>query len=259
MATSLHNSPPPNTGGCLEPGWKGLAPDKLIQECAAGGNAAGWEEFIRRFYPMIAGVVARTAMRWTRVSPELVHDLVQETYLKLCTEEYRCLRRFSSRHEQAAYGFLKTVAGNAATDYFTAQFAIKRGGETFREDDLDSALQKAQEGCLEDRVLLREIGDFLDQITQSEQDKRVFDLYFRQGFTAKEIAHTPGMRLSEKGVESCIYRLKSMLRDLCRKPAPRTGPTGEARKTALRGKKGKTKPGGCKGGNIRTENSEKGP
>src|SRR5436309_15907080 len=90
--------------------------DQLIQECAAGGNEIIWKEFTRRFGSFIAAVVSRAAMRWTRVSPELVEDLVQETYLKLCTEEYRHLRNFTCHHVRAIYGFLRTVACNATTD-----------------------------------------------------------------------------------------------------------------------------------------------
>jgi RNA polymerase sigma-70 factor (ECF subfamily) len=218
MATSLHSfSTLGSTEVCFEPSLADLTPDELIQECAAGGNASSWKEFIRRFQPMIAGVVARAAMRWTQVSPDLVNDLLQETYMKLCTEEYRHLRRFSSRHDRAIYSFLKTIASNATTDYFRSQFARKRGHELLCEDGLDLALQKGQEGCVENHVLLQEIEGLLDQITDSEQDKRVFWLYFQQGFTAKAIAERPGIKLSLKGVESCLQRLTSHLRDMCQR------------------------------------------
>ncbi len=152
-------------------------------------------------------------MRWTEVSPGLVDDLVQETYLKLCTEEFRRLRDFESRYEDAIYGFLKTVAYNVTMDYFKVQYATKRGVKALRNTDFETALQTvSRESTLEDRILLQEIEELVDQITDTERDKLVFLLYYRQGFTAKAIAEMPSVGLSEKGVESCLHRLTSQLR-----------------------------------------------
>jgi RNA polymerase sigma-70 factor (ECF subfamily) len=52
----------------------------------------------------------------------------------------------------------------------------------------------------------------VERITETERDKLVFLLYYRQGFTAKAIAELPGIQLSEKGVESCLLRLTRHLR-----------------------------------------------
>jgi hypothetical protein len=49
-----------------------LSSQELLKECVTRAGAEAWEEFVRRFQPLIAGVVARTAMRWTEVSPGLV-------------------------------------------------------------------------------------------------------------------------------------------------------------------------------------------
>jgi len=168
---------------------------------------------VRRFQPLIAGVVARTAMRWTDVSAGLVDDLVQETYLKLCTDEFRRLREFENRFEDAIYGFLKAVAYNVTMDYFKVRHATKRGSQLLSKADFDTALQTAsKENSMEDQVLLREIEDLVNRITETDRDKLVFLLYYRQGFTAKAIAELPGVELGEKGVESCILRLTRQLR-----------------------------------------------
>jgi RNA polymerase sigma-70 factor (ECF subfamily) len=152
-------------------------------------------------------------MRWTEVSPGLVDDLVQETYLKLCTEQFRRLREFENRFEDAIYGFLKTVAYNVTMDYFKVRHATKRGSQLLSKSEFDTALQTvAQEDSVEDRILLREIEDLVERITETERDKLVFLLYYRQGFTAKAIAELPGIQLSEKGVESCLLRLTRHLR-----------------------------------------------
>ena len=193
--------------------YSDLSSQELLQECVTRAEPEAWEEFVRRFQPLIAGVVARTAMRWTEVSPGLVDDLVQETYLKLCTEHFRRLREFESRFEDAIYGFLKTVAYNVTMDYFKVRHATKRGSQLLSKAEFDTALQTvAKEDSVEDRVLLREIEELVSRITETERDKLVFLLYYRQGFTAKAIAELPSIQLSEKGVESCLLRLTRQLR-----------------------------------------------
>jgi RNA polymerase sigma-70 factor (ECF subfamily) len=193
--------------------YSSLSSQELLKECVTQAGAEAWEEFVRRFQPLIAGVVARTAMRWTDVSPGLVDDLVQETYLKLCTDEFRRLRDFESRFEDAIYGFLKAVAYNVTMDYFKVRHATKRGSQLLSKGDFDTTLQTvSKENPMEDQILLREIEDLVNRITETDRDKLVFLLYYRQGFTAKAIAEMPGIDLGEKGVESCILRLTRQLR-----------------------------------------------
>ncbi len=163
---------------------------------------------MRRFQPLIAGVVARTASRWGAVSAALVDDLVQETYLKLCTEEFRRLREFESRHDDAIYGFLKAVAYTVTMDHFKVHNAAKRGAKLQNNTDFDISLRvEGHESPVEDKILLREIEDLIAEVAEKERDKVVFLLYYRQGLTAKKIAGIPGIELSEKGVESCLHRL----------------------------------------------------
>jgi RNA polymerase sigma-70 factor (ECF subfamily) len=193
--------------------YSSLSSQELLKMCVTQAGAEAWEEFVRRFQPLIAGVVARTAMRWTDVSAGLVDDLVQETYLKLCTDEFRRLREFENRFEDAIYGFLKAVAYNVTMDYFKVRHATKRGSQLLSKADFDTALQTAsKENSMEDQVLLHEIEDLVNRITETDRDKLVFLLYYRQGFTAKAIAELPGIELGEKGVESCILRLTRQLR-----------------------------------------------
>lgn len=219
MDSCVHSFAPPISSEVpFEPCWEDLTADTLIQRCASSDTSA-WYEFIRRFHPLIAGVIARTAMRWTTVTADLVDDLVQETYLKLCTEECRQLRQFSSRHENALYGFLKTVAFNVTVDHFKSRWAAKRGGKQFQVSDADGAVAQAGHGSLEDHVLLQELEQFIEKITNNRRDKLVFRLYYQQGFTSAAIAAIPAIGLSEKGVVSCIHRLTGLLRKCVRKTA----------------------------------------
>ena len=215
MDAAVCNFPPPAEIEC-ELSCQELTSETLIQRCASSGDANAWYEFIRRFHPLISGVIARTALRWTTVSADLVDDLVQETYIKLCTEQRRQLREFRSRHENALYGYLKTVAFNVTVDHFKNRWAAKRGGKQF-SSTLDEALTATKGGSLEEIVLLQQLDEFIDKITDNRRDKLVFRLYYQQGFTAAAIANIPAIGLSDKGVVSCIHRLTGLLRKYVQK------------------------------------------
>ena len=49
--------------------------------------------------------------------------------------------------------------------------------------------------------------------TAAARDKQVFWFYFRYGMTAKAIAAIPAIGLSQKGVESLIFRLVDLLKE----------------------------------------------
>lgn len=167
-------------------------------------SAEVWAEFVSRFQPLIAGVVARTARRWVPVTATLVDDLVQETYLKLCSEEFRRLREFQSRHEDAIYGYLKAIAYTVTLDYFKVHYAAKRGANLRSDKDFDDFMRvEGKENSIEDNVLQQELEGVAREIAEGERDKLVFLLYYRQGFTTSKIARIPGIGLSQKGVETC--------------------------------------------------------
>src|SRR5690242_10687121 len=95
--------------------------EELIQACAEGGDDVAWEEFVRRFHDLIAGVVLRTARRCGSTSVTLVQDLIQDTYLKICADPCRLLTEFTPKHPDAFYGYLKVVTSNVVLDYFRGQ------------------------------------------------------------------------------------------------------------------------------------------
>src|SRR5262245_52549937 len=68
---------------------------ELICACVEG-EAAAWQEFMRRFHRIIAITAYRAARRWGENMQEVADDLAQETYLKLCADRARVLREFDS-------------------------------------------------------------------------------------------------------------------------------------------------------------------
>jgi RNA polymerase sigma-70 factor, ECF subfamily len=194
--------------------------DKLLRACAEAGDEEVWGEFIERFHGLISGVALKTARRWGETSPDTVSDLIQDTYLKLCADRSRMLAEFTSRHPDAFYGYIKVVTANVVNDHYRARHSRKR--DVKLEGSLQDLAVEIADGRLgspeqiERATLLVEVEAVLNSITEttdSERDRTVFWLYWRQGMTAQSIAELPGISLTSKGVESLIHRLTRQLRE----------------------------------------------
>jgi RNA polymerase sigma-70 factor (ECF subfamily) len=200
--------------------WIALSSEELIRMCVDTSDTAAWEEFVRRFRPVIAGTVLRTARRFGVSAPNVIDDLIQETYLKICANRCRVLREFQSQADDAIFGLLKTVAFSVAQDHLKGGLAEKRGAG--RQDvAIDSHLESMIPGGeglpqVEREILLREINDHLTggavQSVSGERDRQIFWLYYRHGMTTRAIALIPGIGLTQKGVESVIQRLTNHVR-----------------------------------------------
>ena len=194
---------------------------ELLPKCLCSGRSdLLWSEFIRRSQPVIAGVIVRTMRRWTSPSPTMVDDLVQETYLKLCANDFRALREFECEHENALYGFLKVVASHVVHDHFRGSFSQKRGNGRDAEDldraDAGPARAAVSERCVERQILFHQITGCLKNRASGPtfaRDYAIFWLYYVQGYTARAIAQLPSIGLTIKGVESTIMRLTRLVRE----------------------------------------------
>jgi RNA polymerase sigma-70 factor (ECF subfamily) len=219
--------------------WTSLPCEELIRACIEDDDAAAWEEFVRRFRPVIAGTVMRTVHRFGDSAPELIDDLVQETYLKICANRCRILREFKPEFSEAIFGWLKTVAFSVTQDYFRGGLAAKRGAGR-RETTLASYAGSAVSGReglpqIERQILLRQIDEHLPDASEPatrERDRQIFWLYYRHGMTARAIAAIPGIGLTQKGVESVIQRLTNHIRHRLVE-SKLEGPAGKSWETSL--------------------------
>jgi RNA polymerase sigma-70 factor, ECF subfamily len=197
------------------------SPEELVRACRVASDADAWNEFVSRFHRAISLSVLRTANQWCAVPSQVVDDLVQETYLKLCADGCRLLHDFAVQHPEAVGGYIKTIAVNVAHDYFKSLHSQKRGaGEIPKPlEDIDPKAQSGSAGgadAMEREILLRQINDFLEICSEGpdqERDRLIFWLYYQQGMSAKAIAALPGVSLSAKGVESAICRLTRLVRE----------------------------------------------
>jgi RNA polymerase sigma-70 factor, ECF subfamily len=191
-----------------------LSGGALAAACATTNDLAAWEEFVRRFQPLISRVAANAVCKWGDSSHQLVDDIVQETYLRLCSDRCRLLRNFRERRPDAIFGFLKAVAASVAHDHMKAMYAAKRGGNA-DEITLTDCVEPLAQAVPEEAtrlLLLNEVDHALLAGGASERDRMVFWLYYRDGLTAKAIASLNSVRLSTKGVESLILRLTRLVR-----------------------------------------------
>jgi RNA polymerase sigma-70 factor (ECF subfamily) len=193
--------------------------EDLIRACIDSGDEAAWGEFVRRFRAVIAATVIRTARRFGNSEPQLIDDLIQETYLKICSNRCRILREFKPQAEESIFGLVKTVAFSVTQDYFRSGLAVKRGAGG-RETPLDRYIESTVAGCeglpqAEREVLLGQIDECLAVAGEGgapERDRQIFWLYYRHGMTSRAIAGIPRIGLTQKGVESVIQRLTNFVR-----------------------------------------------
>jgi RNA polymerase sigma-70 factor (ECF subfamily) len=194
---------------------------ELIASCLDGDKETAWCEFVSRFQPLIASVILRIARRYGRSDRDLVDDLVQETFLRLCKNQGRALRQFLERLETAIFGYLKVVAASVVTDYFRSLNAQKRLGDKLPEPEelIDASTSTSPNA--EQATMVREVNECIERLAESGRDKTIFWLYYQQGLTASDISSLPNIGLTTKGVESCIYRLTKAVRNLIvKKTAP---------------------------------------
>jgi RNA polymerase sigma-70 factor (ECF subfamily) len=163
----------------------------------------------------------------------VVDDLVQDTFLRLCADNCRLLRNFVSREPDSILGYLKVIAANVTHDHFRAQTSLKRGGELRRvESDSDEteslpAMQSHVE-AIEIGLQIAEIAGVVQSFAPDalpERDRTIFWLYYRQGFTAREISDIRAL-----GLESSIYRTTNLVRQAVQKglyPPPAISKEGD--------------------------------
>lgn len=211
-----------------------LSVQELVQLCLASQDQAPWFEFVRRFRPLIFGVVVKSLRRWTTPDRAMVDDLIQDTFFKLCANNFRALRNFEYEHENSLFGFLKTVASNVVQDHVRTTYSQKRGSGR-EEEDLDSVsatVSSANSFADEAHrsILISEIKNCLDEEAEEPnypRDSAIFWLYYRHGLTAKAISQIPAIGLTVKGVESTLLRLTRLVRaKLIEKPGRRMASGG---------------------------------
>lgn len=191
----------------------------LLGRCLKIGDDSAWRASVEYLQPLIAGVAARSALRWGPIRAELVEDLTQEAFLKFCKNGFAILRKIEDQPEEMILAFIRVTVANLVHDHFRAERSAKRfpSGGFLTTDTLDAWLGETRTiNSTERGLLLSEIDKLLRQKlsgASSARDRRVFWFHHRHGMTAKAISSIPAIGLSEKGVESVLFRLGVVVKE----------------------------------------------
>lgn len=176
-------------------------------QCAANPGCTDlMGRLMERLRPMFRQMARRAGARWGVRDSGEIDDLQQDICLKI-SQQFRSISSRIPKEEAAAELYCRAVAANAAHDSLRARFAAKRRAPftVTLQDELTGSTQESADR----EILLAQLETLLDG---SKRDRTVFWLYYRQGFTAKEIAAVPALGLTNKGVESLIHRMTAVLR-----------------------------------------------
>jgi RNA polymerase sigma-70 factor (ECF subfamily) len=187
----------------------------LLQQCLDTRSEAAWEAFIREAHPLIVSGIIRAMGGWTSSRRTEIDDLVQDSFIRLCANDYRALRSFRSEDNSAFCAYLRTVAGSVATDHLRSAAAQKHGGgeAPVGLDTLtrEPAITPDTVARIERGMLLRVVERCLQ--SHQDRDRSIFWLYHRQGLTPKAISALAASSMGQRGIETLIYRMTAAVRD----------------------------------------------
>ena len=192
---------------------------EVIAKCRQTGDDLSWRAFVRYLQPLIGGATSRAAAKWGAASRDIVEDLTQDAFLKLCRNDFAILKKVEGMEDRIVLSFIRVIVTNMVHDRFRAERASTRFPEAgfAAPEAFDQLVDKTHTpGSTERRLQLAEIDRVLTAEltgTAAARDKQVFWFYFRYGMTAKAIAAIPAIGLSQKGVESLIFRLVELLKE----------------------------------------------
>lgn len=191
-----------------------LPADELVRSCLESSSSHAWNEFVRRYNPVISWEVSKKLRGWRSARPEDGDELVQQVYLHLCDNDFRVLRRLLTVPPGKITAYLRVVTANLVTDYFRKQSSVSAGGGKVLLP-LDG-IEKVSRENPESQVLFSQVDRHLARCSKSDlaRDRRVFWLYYRSGLSANEIARVTCLKLEVKGVESLLHRLADCVRQI---------------------------------------------
>lgn len=194
-----------------------MASTDLLKVCLCRPSQEAWRELVCRIQPVVAGSVARVARQYSIASQAFIEDLTQEVYVRLCEQNCRALREFQGDAPEALPAFIRVVASNIARDRCKATLAQKKGAGKVvpmppRADDI--GIPAADDNGAERELLAGEVDAILGRAPGAtpDRDRSIFWLYYRQGWSSRDIAAIPALGLTQKGVESLLHRLAKFVK-----------------------------------------------
>jgi DNA-directed RNA polymerase specialized sigma24 family protein len=198
----------------------------LLRECGEKlTNRVLWTKFQDSFQGLIFLYLLRSLhFRGILDDAEgIVPDLAQEVYLRLVQHDGRILRTFRGTTEYSVMAFLARISATVVRDYQRQGGANKRGGQVI-PIDRSRVAEREDRGLSEtadyDSGRFNSILAWVDvqRVVDSDSDRKnaarnalIFKLHYVDGFTAAEIARSPGFELTKAGVETILNRLRKRI------------------------------------------------
>jgi RNA polymerase sigma factor (sigma-70 family) len=219
-----------------------LTTEALLRRCQERPpDEAAWQEFVRRYHPMVKAAVAKAFRlkagqeleRRPQFRDDSIEDLVQTVYLRLIEDESRVLKAFHGQLENSISAYLSIISVNVVKDHFREIKAGKRPKISFSFDELlenrgegavfggassDIHGNKSggnQSGSSPSTPTIEDIDVLLTKaLTYRNRDRNIliFKLRYCDGLTLEEIKKTLGLDMSPLGVGSILSRITKRLR-----------------------------------------------
>ena len=185
---------------------KDLSLRDLVKYCLDSRDNAGWEEFLQRTRRYIEGILFNRFRSW-RPSSDLIADLRQEVYTKLLNNNARLLRSFEGDNDGQLFNYISKTVHSVAADYCrrikTIPIIESIDEEGYREPQAKEMLHSRTE--MQERWYL--IEECLDRMESGEEERVIFYLFYRQGYSAREIGELSSIQLPTRKVENILWRL----------------------------------------------------
>ena len=205
--------------------WRGsseISSAELVRQC--GHKLADrdlWELFAQRFHKLIFLYLMRTLKFHSKRGDvtELIPELAQEVYLRLCRNKGSMLRGFRGETDFSVAAFLARTSASVTIDYLRRDESLKRSGNVVSIEEVREQVESSRSEYDELNVdaMLKWID--VEKLAANDPDQKnaqrnaiIFKLHFMDGLTIQEIASFPGFELSEKGVGSVISRLRQRIK-----------------------------------------------
>lgn len=192
----------------------------LFRQYAETGDENTFGAFKRLADPMFASIAWRVARLNGGAKGEKIEDQLQEIALRLTSNRRDVASRLPESPELAKAYLLK-LAANVCRDDWKAARAERR--DTSRNVSLQSVEERLEDSGFSKAdipILLSQIDSYLPD---NKTDRIIFNFYYKQGYTASEIASMKALNLKVKGVESRLFRITAHLKRKLKESSPAKG------------------------------------
>ncbi|MBK7931767.1 MAG: sigma-70 family RNA polymerase sigma factor [Bryobacterales bacterium] len=174
-------------------------------------NQRGWRTLMELCEPVIRPIAVGATSRFGAGNYTDAQDLIQDIFLKITLYIRSGADALGSPTEAEVVAWVRTVAVNTIRDWARSRNASKRGAANTvpYEEHMEQLRSWCGRRQTDHAVLLAEVDGMLPD---DARQRTIFWLYFRQGWTAAEIAAVPAFGLGAKGIESLLYRLTQSIR-----------------------------------------------